>query len=148
MAARQAKSNRKPKAANKADGKSDFGFYESYSGFARSLRIWFIAYGIGGPAIFLTNNDAWRTLAASGQGRSVAYLFLTGVAIQIMEALLYKTAMWYLYVGELAPGTRKRRVYKIADWLSESYMLEGLFDLATLVVFTLAALSVLSVFAG
>lgn len=148
MATRQAKSKRKLKAANKAVVKSDSGFYEAYSGFARSLRIWFIAYGIGGPVIFLTTNDAWKTLAVSGQGKPVAYLFLSGVAIQIIAALLYKTAMWYLYVGELAPGTRRRRMYKIADWLSESYLLEGLFDLATLVVFTLAALTVLPVFTG
>ncbi len=148
MAQKTQKSRWKGRIAGKPEAASDSGFYEAYSGFARSLRIWFIAYGIGGPAIFLTNNDAWKTLAASGQGKLIAYLFLSGVAIQIAAALLYKTAMWYLYVGELAPGTRKRRVYKIADWLSESYMLEGLFDLATLVVFTLAALSVLSVFAG
>jgi hypothetical protein len=148
MATTQAKSKRKLKAANKADGKSDSGFYEAYSGFARSVRVWFISYGIGAPVIFLTNNEAWKVMAASGQGRSVAYLFLAGVAVQILAALLYKTAMWYLYVSELAPDTKRRRMYTFAEWLSESYFLEWIFDLTTLVVFVMGTLKVLSVFAG
>jgi hypothetical protein len=41
------------------------GFYEAYVGFARTLSVWLIAYGIGGPAIFLTN-EAAGTLFSSG----------------------------------------------------------------------------------
>lgn len=42
------------------------GFYEAYVGFARALRVGFIAYGIGGPAVFLTNEAAASKLIASG----------------------------------------------------------------------------------
>ena len=148
MAQKTRKSRRKGRASQKEETKSDSGFYEAYSGFARSVRVWFISYGIGAPVIFLTNNEAWKVMAASGQGRSVAYLFLAGVAIQILAALLYKTAMWYLYMSELAFDTKHRRMYTIAEWLSESYFLEWIFDLTTLVVFVMGTLKVLSVFAG
>ena len=58
------------------------------------LRVWLIAYCIGGPAIFLTNEAAGKTLFSCGSGRIVAYAFLGGVAVQVVLALLYKSAMW------------------------------------------------------
>src|SRR5205809_8022604 len=93
--------------------KEESGFYEAYAGFARTLRTWFVAYGIGGPVIFLTNDTAAKRFQVSGSSRAVAYSFFAGVALQILAALLYKTAMWYLYRGELEPGLRSARLYKI-----------------------------------
>src|SRR2546426_7954213 len=59
-------------------GKEESGFYEPYAALARNLRTWFIAYGIGGPVIFLTNEPAAKALYSAGVGRSVAYCFLGG----------------------------------------------------------------------
>ena len=47
-----------------ASAKQDGGSHEAYVGFARSVRVWFIAYGIGAPVLFLTNKEASGT---SGQ---------------------------------------------------------------------------------
>ncbi len=124
----------------------DVGFYEAYVGFARELRVWFLAYGIGGPAIFLSNDTAMTRLLSSGSGRVVAYAFLGGVGIQVALALLYKAAMWYLYMGELNPDAKNWKLYQAADRVSESYWLEVLGDVLTLVLFGGATLRLLSIF--
>ncbi len=123
------------------------GFYEAYAGFARNVRTWFIAYGIGAPVLFVSNPEAWRTISGSGDGRTIAYLFLAGVAVQIAVAILYKTAMWYLYVSELDHHQARGWRYRFSDWVSESYLLEMAFDSATLVLFGVATAKVLRLFA-
>lgn len=50
----------------RARKKEETGFYEAYAGFARNLRIWFVAYGIGGPVLFLTNSEVWQKVSESG----------------------------------------------------------------------------------
>src|SRR2546430_1820740 len=97
----------------------EIGFYEAYAGFARNVRTWFIAYGIGAPVLFVSNPEVWKKISAAGDGQAIAYLFLAGVVVQIVEAMIYKTSMWYLYVSELehhenVTGWR----YKFSDWVS------------------------------
>jgi hypothetical protein len=124
------------------------GYYGAYVGFARELRVWFLAYGIGGPAIFLTNDAALKRLLSSGSGRFVAYAFLSGVVIQVAVALLYKSAMWYLYMGELSESAMESKFYKAANWISDSYWIEAVCDVFTLVLFGGATLRLLNVFSG
>ncbi len=132
-------------AGGDIDVKQESGFYEAYSDFARNVRTWFIAYGIGGPVLFASSDSVWPSLRDSGLGPGVVYLFLFGVALQIIGALIYKSAMWYLYVGELQPAFQKTRRYKVADWLSENYLIEAGIDVVTLVLFGLATLVTLKV---
>ena len=122
------------------------GFYKAYAGFAYNLRTWFIAYGIGAPVLFLSNKDAWDRIAVSGHAAQIAYLFLGGVAVQILEAIIYKTAMWYLYVSELDHLQAKGWRYRVSDWVSESYWLEMIFDVVTLVFFSVATVRTLQMF--
>ncbi len=136
-----------PTGQAQALSNQESGFYEAYANFARHLRSWFIAYGIGGPTLFLTNDAAMKRLLDSGAGRVVAYLFLAGVSVQIIVAFLYKTAMWYLYRGESADGVKSHWWYKACDWLSESYCIECVGDVATFIFFAWATLKVLSTFA-
>lgn len=122
------------------------GFFEAYAGFARTLRLWFIAYGIGGPAAFLTNEPAGKKLYESGQGPGVAYAFLGGVVAQILLALLYKSAMWYLYMGEYDAEIKTSKLYKASKWLSEAYWIEVLGDALTLILFAGATLRLVRIF--
>jgi hypothetical protein len=125
--------------------KEEKGFYEAYVGLSRNLRVWFIAYGIGGPVLFLSNNEVWQKISASGDGKLIGFLFLSGVSIQLVGTLLYKTTMWYLYIGELHKDFKKRLRYKVSDWVSECYCLEFIFDLGTLITFGWATYKVFRV---
>ncbi len=133
----------RPEVPQTTVGRQESGFYEAYAGFARNLRIWFIAYGVGGPVVFLTNEAAGQALLASGPARRIAYTVLAGVGLQILLALLYKTAMWYLYLGELDDSRKSWMLYKVSEWLSDSYWIELVSDAATLVLFGWATLDVL-----
>jgi hypothetical protein len=40
------------------EAKEEKGYYEPYTYFARILRTWFVAYGIGVPAFLMTSKSA------------------------------------------------------------------------------------------
>jgi uncharacterized membrane protein YGL010W len=127
------------------DVREEAGFYPAYADFSRNVRTWFIAYGIGAPVLLLTTDSAIARLSASGQAKFISILFLTGVAVQILTALLYKSAMWYLYIGELRPDFRTSRRHKCADWISESHILELALDLITIGCFGIATFNAMNI---
>ncbi|MCK9418279.1 MAG: hypothetical protein M0R70_02755 [Nitrospirae bacterium] len=129
---------------SKHDNKDD-GYFEGYAQFAGVLRTWLIAYGIGGPVLFVTQAQLADKLSKSGQAHFIASLFLAGVFLQVVVALLYKGAMWYLYVGEEDEDMQKRKRYIISSWLAESFWLEMLFDLASIALFMFATSIVLDI---
>jgi hypothetical protein len=125
--------------------KKAIGYFEGYASFAGVLRTWLIAYGIGGPVLFVTHSDIAKQLSASGESRYIAVLFLIGVFLQVMVALLYKGAMWYLYIGEEDHEMQKTKRYKFSDWLSAAFWLEMFFDLASVTLFSCATVRILNI---
>jgi hypothetical protein len=111
------------------------GFYKSYAEFSKTVRTWFVAYGIGGPVVLLSNNAAWGWLVKSGHVPTMGLLFLIGGALQVAGALLNKHAMWYLYVGEYMPATKSKRAYKFFDKYSDQDWIDVVIDLVSLVLF-------------
>ena len=111
------------------------GFHEPYARFSGLLRAWLVAYGIGAPALFLTQESVANALRASGQTGWIAGLFLFGVAAQIVAALLYKSSMWYLYAGELKESFKSKFRFRAADFVSEAFWLELSFDIISIVAF-------------
>jgi hypothetical protein len=112
--------------------KEETGFHAVYADFAKNLRIWFLAYGIGSTAIFVTNEAAARKLLDSGHALHVVYLLVAGVAVQVFVALLYKSIMWFLYIGEIYPDKKSSCVYQFADCVSTRYWPELICDLVTI----------------
>jgi hypothetical protein len=110
-------------------------FHKSYSEFTKTLRTWFVAYGIGGPIVLLSNNAAWGWLVQSGEISLIGLLFLLGGVLQVISALLNKHAMWYLYMGEELPATKTTRAYKISETYSNQGWIDVVFDTATVLLF-------------
>lgn len=48
---------------------SESDFYEPYAAFARTLRTWFVAFGVGVPALLVTSEHARDILVESGCAR-------------------------------------------------------------------------------
>src|SRR5690606_22124486 len=109
-----------------------------YSEFAKTLRTWFVAYGIGAPALLVTTGDLWERLVQAHGARRVMALFLVGVGAQVVQAFTYKTCMWYLYLAELKPKLIETRRHRACVTISETFGIELLFDFATLGAFALA----------
>ena len=133
-----------PLQASKA-ATDEHGYFEAYARFAGTLRAWLVAYGIGGPALLITQDKLAERFMGSNSARYVIVLFLFGVVSQLCAAVLYKTAMWYLYIGERSEKIRRRRMYRASNWISEAYWLEAIFDLASIILFGIATFRLLTI---
>jgi hypothetical protein len=123
------------------------GSFESYSEYNRVLRTWFVAFGIGGPALILVNPAVAQMLNLAGELRGVVVLFLVGAASQVAGALLNKVANWYCYRAKSDSGGEGKYVYQICSWVIKQFWIDVGLDLITIVVFGIAAWQVLTVFA-
>jgi hypothetical protein len=124
--------------ATEATGAQETGFWQPYSEFAKTLRTWFVGYGVGAPAVVLTQADLRLQLGASGMMAALAWFFFAGVLLQVLLAWVYKAAMWQLYLGETDEDRRNSRWYRSANAISEATWVEVVVDLATIVSFTIA----------
>jgi hypothetical protein len=120
-------------------------YLQAYSEYAKVLRTWFVAYGIGGPVLLFTNDALSRALKSSGKAKIVAVFFLAGVVLQVVLAAVNKVAMWALYYGEIQRTFKSRRRYKIGFWFSEAFWIHLSIDLVTMFLFALATWRVFDV---
>lgn len=121
-------------------------FYPSYSEFSKTLRTWFVAFGIGGPVALMANENAWKAIVASECTGHIGALFLVGGAFQVICAFMNKHAMWHLYIAESLPDDKpsdkqwkedhkKKRIYKLAQEYCSQNWTDEILDLYTLAVF-------------
>jgi hypothetical protein len=117
-------------------------YLASYLEYAKTLRAWFVAYGVGAPALFLVNKDVYNSLNAAGNAKTIALLFISAAALQVLLALVNKATMWGVYYGELNPEVKEAKLYRTAHWVSEAFWLDLVIDTATLALFGVATLMV------
>lgn len=118
-------------------------YYAPYAEYSKTVRTWFVAYGIGAPVVLLSSDTAWKAIVDANCGESIGFFFLTGVALQLVAALLNKHAMWNMYFQEaslefatpLNPPYWDRWIYKISEWYSEQNWVDVLLDLYSLILF-------------
>lgn len=110
------------------------GYFAAYAGFAGTLRAWLVAYGVGGPALFLTKDRLADRFMHSPYAGAITTLFLLGVGLQVAAAFVYKSTMWFLYVRESNEDKTARFTYRVAEWISEAFLLEAFFDIASIVL--------------
>ena len=140
-----AKKASRSKDAEKDDGSGSF---ETDLEYNRVLRTWVVAFGVGGPALFLVNDSIVERLVAEGQLRLVVLLFLIGAGAQVFGALLNKIANWYVYSSFLEEGESDRWVHGAAEWVVGQFWIDALLDVLTIGVFGYAAWVLLTVFAN
>jgi len=110
----------------------DSSFYESYAHFSRTLRAWLVAYGVGVPVLLVSQEFIAKSIIKAGTGSLITWLFLTGVAIQVLAALLYKYSMAYLYNSEGDTLLNNTWRVQASEWLSKTIWLEALFDITSI----------------
>lgn len=126
------------------DGADGFNAYLEYN---RVLRTWFVAFGVGGPALILVNEKVAASLSATGQLRLVVLLFLVGASAQVLGALLNKIANWYVYVCTVDPKLKGSPRQRFADWVISQFWIDIGIDFVTISSFGAAAWFLLTVFA-
>jgi hypothetical protein len=121
-------------------------FFANYSEYAKTLRAWLVAYGIGGPVLFLTNNNLSASLKTSDYLGWIVNLFLVGVALQVTLAFINKWCAWHMYVGEYDSAFQSKRSYKIWSWLNKMSWIDQVFDGLSLVSFAVSTMLAVRVF--
>lgn len=114
------------------------GFFKVYEEYAKTLRTWLVAYGIGAPVLLMTNEKIWDVVKKSGEARWVGGCYLIAVGIQIVLAALNKSVNWAMYFGEANVEFKNEPVYRLADWLSRMYLLDLVVDLLSICLFAWA----------
>ena len=125
---------------------SEHGFYEPYVAFSRVLRTWLVAYGIGAPVLFASQDAFTPILKDPKTAAPIIGLFLFGAIVQILAAVIYKYSMGYIYFGELKEVFQKTIRYKVSEWFSEAMWLEMTFDILSIGSFSWATIKVLSLY--
>jgi hypothetical protein len=109
--------------------------WANYVEYNKTLRTWFVTFGIGGPVLLLLNPSLLAALKDDGRAPWVVALFLTGCALQVVIALINKTVSWYMYCGEQNSTRRAGRWYGHCEKVSESYWIDLTFDILTIFAF-------------
>jgi hypothetical protein len=130
--------------ADDDDAKESFSAYLEYN---KILRTWFVAFGIGGPAIFLANAPLATRLSEQGELRWVSSLFLCGAACQVGGAFLNKVVNWYVYESAHPEAEKAVWQYRWANYLVERFWIDITLDSLTITFFGIAAWQLLTAFA-
>jgi len=126
---------------------TETGYYEPYAAYSRTLRTWLVAYGIGVPVLFASQQCFSKVIAKPEVVCPIAVLFLVGVGVQIIVALLYKYTMAYLYLGEGDPPFKQTRRWRASYWVSEQMWPEMVFDLVSIACFVMATYNLIIAYA-
>jgi hypothetical protein len=133
-------------AASGSGSDSDVaGYFDAYAAFARTLRTWLVGFGVGVPVVIASQADLAKSLRDSGNASWVVALYLGGVAVQIAATLLYKTCMWYSYLGADEATFRSTRRYRMSTTIADLYWLEFTIDLVTIGLFCAATFVLLQI---
>ncbi len=123
---------------NKSDTESD-DLFDEYSEFAKVLRTWFVAYGIGGPVLLISNETVQTKIAHSGFAVWIVIAFLGGVVLQVGMALVIKAALWTSWQASSNRRLKKKCRYYIAKCILNDFWGEFLADATSLISFVVAA---------
>jgi len=120
---------------------------EKYTEYNKVLRSWFVAFGVGGPAIFLINDEVRNKLIETGEIKVVVFLFLFGATVQISIAFINKVINWYVHQGNDEEFVKTIR-YRWSETITNWFWLDIVTDLLTFGAFGCAVWKVFTAFAG
>ena len=119
--------------------------YQLYSDYNKLMRTWLVAYGIGGPVLFATNDHLNSALIRSQHSTVIAILFLIGVGLQVLNAFINKWCGWHIYTGEYTPKYQKTCTYKFWSAINNWHWLDFTFDATSIILLVIATVWVVNV---
>lgn len=122
-------------------------YFANYADYSRTLRAWLVAYGVGGPVLFMTNEKVSEKIAKSGEAHLIISLFLIAVAVQVMGSFINKWAAWYVYRGHDDDAYQMKRKYKSWSWVNKQTWFDIGVDLVSMVLFSWGTVLLMGLFA-
>lgn len=126
------------------DNASFEAYFEQYANLTNKTSAWFIAYGAGFLGLALSNDGLLQLIRESSYGFSIFGLIMTGAAAQALRALIYKWVIFVQLRSEMEPILSAKILHRLCLWLIESAWFDLLFDVVTLVVYTIGTYLALS----
>ncbi|WP_369928460.1 hypothetical protein [Xanthomonas sp. NCPPB 2632] len=140
---------RPPKpGAQPLQGRDPDVYYSNYAEYSKTFRAWMVAYGIGGPVVFLTNDKVAKVIGDSGHALAIVVLFLVGVILQVIGALINKWAAWYMYRGIDDEKFKTNDWYTRWEWVNNQTWLDVSIDVLALASFAWGTGLLMGVFTG
>ncbi len=121
-------------------------YYEMHESYSKTLRAWLVAYGVGGPIIFLTQKDVAKSISSSEDALLITCLFFGGVILQIFVTALNKWINWYLHLFTADPDWVETKGLRIIKWIKGIAIVDILCDVGAITLFMWATLEVLLIF--
>lgn len=110
-----------------------------YSEYSKTLRAWFVAYGVGVPSLILSQKDLWYQLVKAGNISLIAILLIAGLLAQVILSIINKSIMWVMYYGEANERFKKNSlIYYLLNRFSGCYFIDFLSDVISVVAYALA----------
>jgi len=122
-------------------------YFGNYADYSRTLRAWLVAYGVGGPVLFMTNEKVSEKIAKSGEAHLIISLFLIAVAVQVIGSFINKWAAWYVYRGHDDEAYKTKDKYKRWAWVNDQTWFDIGVDLVSMVLFAWGTMLLLGLFA-
>jgi len=121
-----------------ASAESD-SYYKVYEEYAKSVRTWFIAYGIGAPVLVLGNDKLWKQLVSDNLLLPIALLFIGGGVAQILIAMINKWMNWQNFHIEFQSKTAANYEWydRFTKWLTRQFWIDIVFDIGSTVAFAM-----------
>ncbi len=113
-------------------------YFDAYKEHSTTLRTWLVAYGIGAPVLFMTNDKLVDRFSHAADSKLIAGLFLTGVVLQVLLAVMNKAVNWASYFAEGHEERKKEWCFKFACWFCDQFWVDMLLDIASLGFFAVA----------
>jgi len=92
-------------------------YADAYKTFSRTLRAWLVAYGIGAPVLLVSQESVAVKLAGFDETRTIVWIFLVGVGIQILSTFLYKITLGYLFLNQRDELPSQTLMFRISRWI-------------------------------
>jgi hypothetical protein len=112
--------------------------YSVYEDYAKTLRTWLVAYGIGLPAVILARKELFDALQSHAGFATIVLLLLLGTATQILLAFFNKWAAWLRFAWLDDPERAGSKLLRFANWYSNQFWIDMVLELTTLGCFAYA----------
>ncbi len=123
-------------------------YFDAYKEHSKTLRTWLVAYGIGAPVLFMTNEKLVQKFSDSPDSELIAAFFLIGVVLQVLLAVMNKAVNWASYFAEGHKERKKEKLFTFACWFCDQFWVDMLIDIASLVFFAIATWKSFALFFG
>lgn len=119
--------------------------HSTYLEYNKTIRVWFVGYGIGTPVLILTQKHLYDQFTRSENAWLISMLYLAGVLIQVVSSIVNKWTNWVRYNEYLGLRTYPKWLHNFADSWRDTFWANAALDVVTALIFSGATFGVFNI---